>query len=169
MWGQLFAVAAVTTASVVSANNTPNNSGGSYPSGVSSSKTGNMDYLLDPNNAVQQVNAQNEAEYQQAKRFNPSLTKEQFMQMKVQAWQAARQTETGGGTSYNVTVGNTSTHQNANFSCPLCHGTGRIVHDSYQSTLGTSDYKVYCSECGQSFLKSTGHSHINCTQCHGRK
>ena len=51
-------------------------------------------------------------------------------------------------------------------SCPLCHGSGRIVKDFNVSTFG-NDGKEQCAECGQWFMRSTGHRHVTCTQCHG--
>lgn len=61
---------------------------------------------------------------------------------------------------------NTSTSTSTS-GCSYCNGKGRVAHESYPPTYGTSDYKVYCSECGQYFMKSTGHSHITCPICHG--
>jgi len=156
MWGCLFAAAAVTTAAVVSASNTPNNSGDSYPSGVSSSKTGNMNYRLDPNYTVQQVNAQNEAEYQQAKRFNPSLTKEQFMQMKTQAWQATRQATSGVSSSSSGSY--TQSSSSSSVSCPQCHGLGKCWtcngNRRYLNSL-TGKY-VACPNCTNGLCRSCG-------------
>lgn len=51
--------------------------------------------------------------------------------------------------------------------CPLCHGEKWIVHNSYAPLYGQADYKVRCDRCGREFMKSTGHQHILCTQCHG--
>ena len=53
--------------------------------------------------------------------------------------------------------------------CSLCHGTGTIVRDSHVGTYGTYDPMVYCSECGRSWLQSTGHHHITCPTCRGQK
>lgn len=52
-------------------------------------------------------------------------------------------------------------------TCPLCHGKKRIVRESGVATYGNNS-KVRCSECGGYFWRSTGHSHITCTQCHGK-
>ncbi|MGM9693486.1 MAG: hypothetical protein ACI3YC_00550, partial [Alloprevotella sp.] len=51
--------------------------------------------------------------------------------------------------------------------CSLCHGKGRIVRDSPVPTYG-NDSRVRCNECGGYFMRSTGHSHVTCTLCHGR-
>lgn len=58
--------------------------------------------------------------------------------------------------------------QPAKHTCPLCHGAKRIVRDTYTPLYGTEDYRVRCSECGEYFMRSTGHTHITCPQCHGR-
>lgn len=75
-----------------------------------------------------------------------------------------------GGTYSSSEAQNSSRQNNRKWNdCPLCHGSGRIVHNTYTATFGTTDYEVYCAECGRNWMKSTGHSHITCTQCHGRK
>lgn len=51
--------------------------------------------------------------------------------------------------------------------CPLCHGKGRIVRDNPVATYG-NDTQVWCGECGRYYMRSTGHAHVTCTQCHGR-
>ena len=54
--------------------------------------------------------------------------------------------------------------------CPLCNGKGRVPHESNAGRFGLSnDYKVYCSECGREFWKSTGHTHVTCRQCKGKR
>lgn len=58
--------------------------------------------------------------------------------------------------------------QPAKHTCPLCHGAKRIVRDTYTPLYGTEDYRVRCNECGEYFMRSTGHTHITCPQCHGR-
>lgn len=61
---------------------------------------------------------------------------------------------------------NSNGQSSSRSSCSLCHGRGRIVRTTSVSTFG-NDYKVKCNECGGWFMKSTGHSHITCPQCHG--
>lgn len=51
--------------------------------------------------------------------------------------------------------------------CNRCNGSGKMVHNSYPSMYGTTDNQVYCSICGRNYLRSTGHSHVTCTECHG--
>ncbi len=53
-------------------------------------------------------------------------------------------------------------------TCSLCRGQKRIVKDTYPSLYGTKDYQVKCNECGGYFMRSTGHTHITCPQCHGK-
>lgn len=52
--------------------------------------------------------------------------------------------------------------------CPRCKGNKRIVRESHVSLYGQKDYRVRCNECGRYFMRSTGHSHINCPQCYGK-
>ena len=52
--------------------------------------------------------------------------------------------------------------------CSLCNGQIRIVKDTYPSLYGQSDYQIKCNECGGYFMRSTGHTHITCPQCHGK-
>lgn len=76
----------------------------------------------------------------------------------------------GGGTVDVSTSGSTFSGSSGSSSsggaCPLCHGSGRIVKDFNVATYGT-DSREKCSECGQWFMRSTGHRHVTCTQCHG--
>lgn len=54
--------------------------------------------------------------------------------------------------------------------CPACNGKGRVPHESNAGQFGlNNDYKVYCSECGREFWKSTGHTHVTCRQCKGKR
>lgn len=119
----------------------------------------------------QQVNLRNQQEYLNSCRMpdgSMSMTFEEFMQRKADIYMAVKRAELKDDNGY--TSGKTTGTTKAGGSssdCSLCHGSGRIVHDSYPGTLGTADYKVKCNECGGYFLKSTGHSHISCPQCHG--
>lgn len=61
-----------------------------------------------------------------------------------------------------------SRNQPTKHICSLCNGQRRIVKDTYPSLYGQSDYQVKCNECGGYFMRSTGHTHITCPQCHGR-
>lgn len=86
-------------------------------------------------------------------------------------------TYSGYDSSFNTTTTNNTPRQNTTttnrrqptkHTCSLCHGNKRIVKDTYPSLFGTKDYKVRCNECGRYFLRSTGHTHITCPQCHGK-
>lgn len=52
--------------------------------------------------------------------------------------------------------------------CSLCNGKGTIIRDSSVPTYG-EDHQVYCSECGRNYWASTGHSHIRCPECRGKR
>ena len=153
--------------------------------------TGNLDYLLDPNLAImqtqqrmaqeqalnqqlinvsiQQVQQQEQQEYQQAKQFRPDLTIEQFRQEKAQAYQIMKEAERFSDSSYSnlSSTSSSSGGSSLNHTCSLCHGTGKIVKESVVSTFGL-DTKVHCDQCGRDYYRSSGHSHITCTQCHGK-
>ena len=77
----------------------------------------------------------------------------------------------GGYNNSGNTGGNSNTNRNNNSKqrrdCSLCHGKGRIVRNSSVPTYG-NDSRVRCNECGGYFMRSSGHSHVTCTQCHGR-
>lgn len=61
-----------------------------------------------------------------------------------------------------------SRNQPTKHTCSLCNGQRRIVKDTYPSLYGQSDYQIKCNECGGYFMRSTGHTHITCPQCHGK-
>ncbi len=61
-----------------------------------------------------------------------------------------------------------SRKQSTRHTCSMCNGKRRIVKDFFQSLYGANDYKVKCNECGGYFMRSTGHTHITCPQCHGK-
>lgn len=53
-------------------------------------------------------------------------------------------------------------------TCSLCNGQKRIVKDTHPPLYGAKDYQVRCNECGESFPRSWGHTHVTCPQCHGK-
>ena len=53
-------------------------------------------------------------------------------------------------------------------TCSRCGGKGRIVYNTYPPMFGAQDHPVRCSECGETHLRSVGHSHITCPDCNGR-
>ena len=78
-------------------------------------------------------------------------------------------TYTGGSSSSSQRQNTThSRTQPTKHTCSLCNGQRRIVKDTYPSLYGQSDYQVKCNECGGYFMRSTGHTHITCPQCHGK-
>ena len=76
---------------------------------------------------------------------------------------------TGGSSSSSQRQNTThSRTQPTKHTCSLCNGLRRIVKDTYPSLYGQSNYQVKCNECGGYFMRSTGHTHITCPQCHGK-
>ena len=75
--------------------------------------------------------------------------------------------QSGSSHSQNSTASSTN-RQPTKHTCPLCNGKKRIVKDTYPPLYGMEDYKVRCNECGGYFMRSTGHTHITCPQCHGK-
>lgn len=77
---------------------------------------------------------------------------------------------TTGGTSdsrRSTTNPGTTKSTPTRHDCPLCHGRGTIVRTSTIATYG-KDTQRYCSTCGRSYWASSGHSHVTCSQCHGK-
>lgn len=82
----------------------------------------------------------------------------------------------GGYTTSSGSLSSSSRRQNTmpsrkqpiKHTCSLCNGQRRIVKDTYPSLYGQSDYQIKCNECGGYFMRSTGHTHITCPQCHGK-
>lgn len=130
-----------------------------YPGGYA--RNTSYDYLLDPNYAmmqyqaqkqqadavnqqlinmsIQQAKAQEQQEYEAAKRANPYLTKEQWTAMKAQSYSMQQQEEhqSSGSSSRNSTSSSSSssstssnygykdcTHCLGSGKCKTCNGTG---------------------------------------------
>ena len=74
----------------------------------------------------------------------------------------------GSSSSYHRQNTALSRTQPVKHICSLCNGQRRIVKDTYPSLYGQSNYQVKCNECGGYFMRSTGHTHITCPQCHGK-
>ena len=85
----------------------------------------------------------------------------------------------GYGGGYNTNNGSSSSSsqrqntvpartQPTKHTCSLCNGKRRIVKETYPPMYGQSDYQVKSNECGGYFMRSTGHTHITCPQCHGK-
>lgn len=81
---------------------------------------------------------------------------------------ANQQNNYSSESSNNSRTNNTNKVQNTKHTCSLCHGNKRIAKDTYAPLYGTKDYKEKCNECGGYFMRSTGHTHITCPQCHGK-
>ncbi len=161
MWGSLFVAAAAATTTAIVANQQAKSS--TSISAYTSRSNNNLDYLLDPRYAIQQVNAQYEAEYQQARQFNPSLTREQFMQMKAQANQETQNATTN--------TSETSVSHAGSYS----HGSSATSKDC--PSLKASNGKWYCGNtgkcamCGGDGLMNgsfgLGANSLKCTLCNG--
>lgn len=76
-------------------------------------------------------------------------------------------TQAGSSQRQNSTASSTN-RQPTKHTCPRCNGKKRIVMDTHPAMFGTENYKVRCDECGGYFLRSTGHTHVTCPQCHGK-
>jgi len=120
---------------------------GGYSGGSGYSSNGNLNYLLDPNYAIQQTNAQLEAEYQQMRQVNPSLTREQFMQTKANETLIKLQSKPhqavaalGHGSSRKV-----CSSCKGDGKCIGCHGSGYRTDNMFGN--GT-DYGHKCGVCG---------------------
>lgn len=155
---------------------------------VPSAASGNINALLDPNLALaqvqQQMQAQEMQEFQMAKSLNPKLTLQEYRKQKQEAqWQmaanqvyaeqfSASYAGSNVGVDYSESISTSSSTSTStptvDHTCPLCHGSKRYQMDTNPGTYGTMDYKVRCNECGGMFMKSTGHTHIPCPQCHGK-
>ena len=78
-------------------------------------------------------------------------------------------TTSKGSSSFSQRQNTTPSHnQPTKHTCSLCNGQRRIVKDTYPSLYGQSDYQIKCNECGGYFMRSIGHTHTTCPQCHGK-
>ena len=144
-------------------------SAAAYMPSSSSMGSGSMDYLLDPSYAIAQTKQNMHNEWYQATGGGKTMSYDQYWATKAQIEMSANtsQTKSSSSTS-NSSSRKSSSSSSSRHTCPLCKGSGRISHDSYPATYGTQDYKVYCNECKRNYMKSTGHSHVTCSQCHGK-
>lgn len=129
--------------------------------------------------SIYQVRQQEMNEYQSAaagwkRTTGKDLSYGEWCSMKGAAIQQMNQAGNGGaifnGSSNSSSSSASSTNSRATVSshqCPYCNGKGRIQKDMNPSMFGTQDYKVKCEECGQMYLKSTGHTHVTCGHCGG--
>ena len=141
-----------------------------YMPSAPSMGSGSMDYLLDPNYAIAQTKQNMHNEWYQATGGGQTMSYDEYWATKAQIEMNAKAAQTGSNSStYTSSSSSSSTSASSSqHSCSLCNGTGKIVRDFYPATYGTQDYKVYCNECKRSYMKSTGHSHISCSQCYGK-
>lgn len=156
----------------------------SYVPTTTSASSGNLDYLLDPRYAIAQVQAQEEAEYQQAAagfaQMGKTLTRQEYMAMKgaaIQQMNSSGGSGSSGGTSYSSHSGSSSSsrssssgssvrehctmshvhdymHCNGTGRCQRCNGRGRYTDSMFGQTV-THDPCNYCHGTGK------------CPSCHG--
>ena len=145
--------------------------------------TGNMDYLLDPRYAMMQTQQKfdqiNYETQQAAKQAANYINNQLQTPMWIPDPSTVPMTYVGGtadgiGESPSTISGSNTTSKesstiNTRRMCSLCNGTGKIVKHLSPPMFGTQDYKVRCNECGEYWLKSSGHTHLPCTLCHGKK
>lgn len=155
--GSIMAATVVAATSVIVANEQAKNAN-SYRS----VQSGNLDYLLDPNYTIQQVNAQNEAEYQQAKRFNPSLTREQFMSMKAQAYYESQK---DNSISTSSSSSNSKDYNRSSLASTDCESLRKDNGRWYCGNTGK------CGMCGGDGLMDGsfgfGANSLKCSLCNG--
>lgn len=160
MWGALITTAAAVTTTAIVASQQSKSS--AYSSSGKASNN-NLSYLTNPNYTVQQYNTQIETEYQQARSYNPSLTREQFMNMRAQACNEVKNsTETNSVTTTANSDSQTNISTNRKKDCPslyknngkwFCVNTGK------------------CGMCGGDGLMDDmfgqGPNSLKCTLCGG--
>ena len=140
-----------------------------YMPSTPSMGTGNMNYLLDPNYAIAQTKQNMHNEWYQATGGGKTMSYDQYWAAKAQVEMSANasQTKNSSSSSSSSSSSRSSSVSSSRHTCPLCKGTGKIIRDFHSATYGL-DSKVYCNECKSYYMKSTGHRHITCTQCHGK-
>lgn len=180
MWAGLFSVGLNVATAAMNAHKAKSYS-------TPTTTTTNNDYLLNPyyaaaqgaakqqyydnlNNqlmttSIMQVQAELQAEYEQMRQMNPSLTYEQFLQIQATAYgygvDAGAPDEIGSGSSSGI--GETSTSRvREKKDCNLCDGKGWIATTKGVASFGLNKY---CSECGTTVPAS--HYHTECPSCKG--
>ena len=171
-WGQIGVALLATTATIATSTSQSNNTGISSYGNPSSYNTihsspGNMDYLLNPNYAIQQVQQQNWNEYLMMTDGGKSMSYQKYNTLKAQAYAEAQKSGSSVTSSSSSSLNKSKTTSSTNHTCSLCHGTGTIVRESGVPTFGLNS-KEKCKTCGEVYWSSTGHSHVTCTQCRGK-
>lgn len=137
---------------------------------INSVGVGNLNSLLDPRLSAMQVNNHYYNEYTQFCVYNKkpngtSYSFDEWLSMRALTVQSTNNNEeTTDWNEKEPRKYNISNHQ-----CSLCHGTGRIGKEISAPQFGLDDTsKEKCNECGKWFPKSWGHTHITCSNCHGK-
>lgn len=73
----------------------------------------------------------------------------------------------GGTTTTSTTRSSTSSSSSAGRKCAYCNGTGKVKKYYSTPTFGLPETKKHCSECGEDYYPSNGHSHVHCSNCRG--
>ena len=124
------------------------------------------------NNFIQtyrQLNGRDPSEWEIQQNYNS------YMQTRINAANAVSEasaySNSDFGENQNGSSSGTPETTITKHECSMCHGTGRIGKEfnppSYDGNPDNT--KVKCEECGGIFLKSSGHAHVPCPVCHGKK
>lgn len=131
-----------------------------------SNTTTGMNGLLDPSLAASQVQAQWQAEYEQMRRMNPSLTYEQFLQIRSNAYDYGSDVGSTSASQPSSDFGTTSSSSSGRSrqprECGACGGTGKVI-DYPGSSFGLNKW---CDECGKEV--PANHAHVDCPSCKGK-
>lgn len=161
MWAGLINTGLQVANSVMQAKQAEKQQSGSYPA------NGDINSLLDPNLAIQQVNAQNESEYQQLRAVNPSLTREQYMRMKAAAYEATKQAERSRGAYGSSNYSLSSSEHSVESSTTKSHDCPSLKANRKYYCANTGK----CGMCGGDGLDDAGFGNgVNnqkCTLCGG--
>lgn len=174
-WGSAAAFALTTAATVyVASEQKKAQSRSMYmpPSNINGfQRDTSLDYLLDPNYAIRQVQQQEWDEYQTFLRLSGlNISFEQYQLYKNASPQDNYDggvADTGFESTKSYTDGGRKTASNSH-PCKACNGLGKFErNDGSITQYGTTPRMKKCLECGKEYLSSTFHRHENCKFCHG--
>jgi hypothetical protein len=130
-----------------------------------------LDYLLDPQLAIRQVQQQEWNEYQTFLRLSGSnISFEQYQLYKYSSPQDNTDGSvagTGIESTKSYTDGGRKPTSNSR-PCKACNGQGKFERNDGSIPLyGATPTMKRCPTCGKEYLSSTFHRHENCKYCHG--
>lgn len=175
IWGGAAALAITTTATVLAAseqNKVQSRSIYMPPSNINGfQRDTSLDYLLDPQLAIQQVQQQEWNEYQTFLRLSGSnISFEQYQLYKYSSPQDNTDGSvagTGIESTKSYTDGGRKPTSNSR-PCKACNGQGKFERNDGSIPLyGATPTMKRCPTCGKEYLSSTFHRHENCKYCHG--